>query len=102
MEGDSPAVVKCARCGQEVANGTVYCPHCCGAQGRQAAIIRGAFRGALFGLLVGAVIAGCWSVFLGADRASWGRALAVVVTCLATGMMWGMIRQGHRSPITRK
>lgn len=96
MEDGFPAVVKCARCGREVANGTVYCPHCCGAQGRQAALTRGALRGGLLGLLVGVLIAACWSAVLGPDRATWGRALAVVVTCFATGLMWGMIRQDRR------
>ena len=57
--------------------------------------MRGALIGGLLGLLVGSLIAGLWSVILGPERATWGRAFAVVVTCLTTGLMWGMIRRGR-------
>jgi hypothetical protein len=56
-------------------------------------MLRGAMIGALLGLLVGCVVAGVWSAILGTDRATWGRAFGVVVACMTTGLMWGMIRQ---------
>lgn len=58
--------------------------------------MRGALIGGLLGLLAGCVIAGLWTVILGPDRATWGRAFGVLVTCFTTGLMWGMIRQGRQ------
>jgi hypothetical protein len=88
-----PPFVSCPGCGRDVPNGSIYCPHCCGDQGRTAAIIRGAVIGGVLGLLAGGLIAGLWSVVLGPERATWGRAFGVVVACATTGLMWGMIRQ---------
>ncbi len=96
MDHGIPSVVACPGCGRDVPNGSIYCPHCCGSAGRQAAITRGALLGGLFGLLIGALIAGLWSALLGPERATWGRAFGVVVTCMTTGLMWGMIRQRGR------
>jgi hypothetical protein len=57
--------------------------------------MRSALIGGLLGLVVGGLLAGLWSIILGTDRATWGRAFGVVVTCLTTGLMWGMIRRGR-------
>ena len=96
MADDYPKQVNCPGCGQSIANGSIYCPHCCGEAGRYAALLRGALFGGAIGLLVGAVIAALWSYYLGPERATLGRAFAVLVACATTGLMWGMIRRrGH-------
>jgi len=96
MTGRAPRFVVCPGCGRDVPNGSIYCPHCCGESGRQAALLRAALKGSLFGLLAGCVLAGAWTLVIGVDRASWGRALAVVLACLVTGLILGMAR--HRRP----
>lgn len=93
MDDGAPPVVACLGCRREVPNGSIYCPYCCGEGGRQSAIMRGALIGGLFGLLVGAAISVGWTAAIGLDRATWGRAFGVVVTCVTTGLMWGMLRQ---------
>ena len=96
MSGRPPRFVVCPGCGREVPNGSIYCPHCCGESGRQAALSRAALKGALLGVLAGCLLAGAWTLVIGLDRATWGRALAVVLAGLATGLVLGMAR--HRRP----
>ena len=57
---------------------------------------RAALKGALLGVLAGCLLAGAWTLVIGLDRATWGRALAVVLAGLATGLVLGMAR--HRRP----
>jgi len=96
MDDGFPPTVTCSGCGREVPNGVIYCPHCCGADGRQAAIVRGALLGAAFGALVGCLLAGLWYLLLGFERATWGRSFGVLVACATTGALWGMLRRGRR------
>jgi hypothetical protein len=58
--------------------------------------MRAALKGALFGLLAGGLLAGAWTLAIGLDRATWGRALAVVLAGLTTGLILAMAR--HRRP----
>ena len=94
MAGLAPRFVVCPRCGRDVPNGSIYCPYCCGESGRQAALLRAALKGALLGLLAGCLLAGVWTAVIGLDRATWGRALAVVLAGLTTGLILAMAR--HR------
>ena len=89
---DVPKVVVCPGCERDVPNGAIYCPYCCGKDGRSGALKRGAFIGGVCGLMVGGVLAAIWFSVVGPERATWGVTLAVVVACLTTGMLWGMLR----------
>ena len=93
MTDDVPKLVVCPGCERAVPNGAIYCPHCCGQDGRDGALKRGAFIGGLGGLMVGGVVAAIWSSVVGPERATWGVTFAVVVAGVATGMIWGMLRQ---------
>jgi len=88
-----PKVVVCPGCEREVPSGAVYCPYCCGRDGRGGARRRGAFIGAIGGLMIGGVAAAIWSSIVGPERATWGVTFAVVLAWMASGMVWGMLRQ---------
>ncbi|MDA0190381.1 MAG: hypothetical protein OSW77_08655 [Proteobacteria bacterium] len=88
-----PATVTCDNCGGAVPNGAIYCPHCCGADGRDGAVLRGAFVGAVIGTMAGGLLAALWYSLVGPERGSWGMVLGVTVGCATTGLMLGMIRQ---------
>ena len=96
MSEHAPRFVVCPGCGRDVPNGSIYCPYCCGESGRRAALMRAAFKGALFGAFVGCLVAVAWTLAIGLDRATWGRAFAVVVAVLTTGLILAMVR--HRRP----
>lgn len=96
MSGQALRFVVCPGCGRDVPNGSIYCPYCCGESGRQSALLRAALKGALLGLLAGCLLAGAWTLVIGFDRATWGRALAVVLAGLTTGLVLAMAR--HRRP----
>lgn len=95
-QGSDDAVAKvvvCPGCERAVPDGAIYCPHCCGADGRDGALRRGAFVGGVCGMLAGGVIVALWSAIVGADRATWSVTFGAVVACVAIGMLWGMLRQ---------
>ena len=96
---DTPVakVVVCPGCERDVPNGAIYCPYCCGKDGRSGALKRGAFIGGVCGLMVGGVLAAIWSSVVGPERATWGVTFGVAVAGMATGMIWGMLRQ-RRQP----
>ena len=96
MSEHAPRFVVCPGCGRDVPNGSIYCPYCCSESGRQSALLRAALKGALFGAFVGCLLAVAWTLAIGLDRATWGRAFAVVVAVLTTGLILAMVR--HRRP----
>ena len=96
MSEHAPRFVVCPGCGRDVPNGSIYCPYCCGESGRQSALLRAALKGAVLGALAGCLLAGAWTLAIGLDRATWGRALAVVLAGLTTGLILAMAR--HRRP----
>ena len=59
-------------------------------------ILQAARKGALFGAFVGCLLAVAWTLAIGLDRATWGRAFAVVLAGLTTGLILAMAR--HRRP----
>lgn len=96
MDDPYPRLVICPGCKAAIPNGSIYCPNCCGEAGRSSALARGAIWGGLAGLLVGVLVALAWSSYLGPERATWGRAFAVLVASATTGLMWGMVRRRRR------
>ena len=89
----SAQTITCGNCEREVANGSIYCPHCCGDDGREGAIKRGGFVGGVIGLMAGAVIAAFWFSFVGPERGTWGMVFGITMTGVVSGLMLGMIRQ---------
>jgi hypothetical protein len=85
--------VVCQSCEQAVPNGAIYCPYCCGEDGREGAIKRGAFVGGVIGLMVGGVVAAIWSSIVGPERGTWGMVFGVTIGFVVTGLMLGMIRK---------
>jgi len=85
----------CPRCGRPVADGAVYCPHCCGAprlRGNTRHIMRAGLRGGAFGLFLGALCAVVLLWFWGDVRGTRGIAFGCVVTFFATGLLLGLTR----------
>lgn len=91
MAGDVREVMVCPSCEQEVPKGSLYCPYCCGADGRRGATKRGAFVGGVFGLLAGGLLTAVWSSVVGPEEATWGPVLSITLAATAAGMVVGAI-----------
>lgn len=85
--------ITCESCEREVPNGSIYCPHCCGDDGREGAIKRGGFVGGMLGLMAGGVAAAVWSSIVGPERGTWGMVFGITMGSVVTGALLGMIRQ---------
>jgi len=93
---DEPAPKVCPGCEREVPCGAAYCPYCCGQDGRGGARRRGAFIGAIGGLMVGGVAAAIWSSLVGPENVTWGLTFGVVLAGMAIGILCGVLRQRGR------
>jgi hypothetical protein len=83
-------MIFCRSCEQLVPGGSLYCPHCCGEDGRRGAFRRGAFIGGVFGLLAGGLSAAVWSSIVGPEQATGELVLAITLACAAMGHRpWG-------------
>ncbi len=85
------AMILCRSCERLVPAGSLYCPHCCGEDGRRGAIKRGAFIGGVFGLLVGGLAAAVWSSVVGAEYASGEPVVAINLACASIGIVLGAL-----------
>ncbi len=85
--------VICDGCEREVPNGSIYCPHCCGEDGRLGAVKRGGFIGGVMGMMAGGLIAAFWFSIVGPERGTWGMVLGITLGCATTGLILGMVRQ---------
>ena len=96
---DEPVVqhVVCPSCERELPKGSLHCPYCCGDDGDQGALMRGAYIGAIVGLMVGGIVAAVYSSLVGTDNATWGFSMGVVVACVTTGLIWGVLHQRGKS-----
>jgi hypothetical protein len=89
--GESPpAMLACPNCAQLVAVGSPYCPHCCGADGRRGALVRGGLLGWIFGFLTGGLASAAWSSFVGPEQTTWTPVLMTTFGCAAAGIVIGM------------
>lgn len=93
MDEPVAQLVVCPACERELPKGSLHCPYCCGDDGHQGALMRGAYIGAIVGLMVGGVAAAVWSTLVGPERATWGLTLGMVVACVTTGSIWGILHQ---------
>jgi hypothetical protein len=89
-EGESPMIF-CRSCEQLVPAGSLYCPHCCGEDGRRGAIKRGAFIGGVFGLLAGGLAAAVWSTIVGPEQATGELVATITLAFAAIGVVSGAI-----------
>jgi hypothetical protein len=81
----------CPGCEQLLAVESLYCPHCCGEDGRRGATARGAMFGWLFGFLAGGLASAAWSSFVGPEQAGWMPVLSATLGGGVVGMIVGMI-----------
>ncbi len=88
----APEMIFCRSCEQFVPGGSLYCPHCCGEDGRRGAIRRGAFIGGVFGLLTGGLSAAVLSSVVGPEQATGESVLVLTLACAAMGIVLGAIR----------
>lgn len=95
--GNTPQkALVCPGCAREVPHGSLYCPYCCGEDGREGALRRGGFIGGIFGLMAGGLAASVWFAIIGPERADWNVTLAMVFGGVITGLVLGMIHQRKR------
>jgi len=85
--------MKCSKCGLEVPEDAIYCPHCTG--GRKTTdhdVIRGGIRGGAIGLFLGALPM-VWLLYhFGAERGIKAIAFAVPVATFTTGLIIGLVK----------
>jgi hypothetical protein len=93
---DGPEMIICRSCEQSVPSGSLYCPYCCGADGRRGATKRGAFVGGVFGLLAGGLASAAWSSVVGAEHAGWGVVGSITLGGVTIGIVLGAILN-HRA-----
>ncbi|WP_300453355.1 hypothetical protein [Accumulibacter sp.] len=86
----------CPSCERQVAAGSLYCPYCCGEDGRRGATKRGAFVGGVFGLLAGGLLTALWSSVVGPEKATWGVVFAITIGGGVFGMVVGAISNRWR------
>lgn len=94
-DGD-PAMIVCPSCEQLVPQGSSYCPHCCGEDGRRGAIGRGAMFGWLFGFLVGGLASAAWSSVVGTEQTTWTPVLTMTFGCALAGVVIGILLNWRR------
>ena len=85
--------MKCGKCGQEVPEDAIYCPHCVGdGKTTDRQLINGGIKGALVGLFLG-LLPMVWLLFhFGAERGIKAIAFAVPVATLTTGLIIGLVK----------
>jgi hypothetical protein len=87
----SSETMVCPSCERLLPVGSLYCPHCCGHDGRRGAIGRGAMFGWVFGFLAGGLASAAWSSFVGPEQAGWTEVLTTTFSCAIVGMVVGMV-----------
>ncbi|HPP47137.1 MAG TPA: hypothetical protein PLF25_06500 [Accumulibacter sp.] len=83
--------IACPSCERKLPGSVLYCPYCCGDDGRSGALARGAFIGGIFGLLAGGLATVLWSNIVGQTQATWGPVLAITLGGGGAGMLIGVI-----------
>ncbi len=88
--------IVCPSCERELPGNALYCPYCCGDDGRSGALARGAFIGGIFGLLAGGLATALWSSIVGQTQATWGPVLAITLGGGGAGMLIGAMLNRKR------
>ena len=94
----------CPSCEQSVPGDALYCPYCCGDDGRLGAAKRGAFIGGIFGVILGWLVAWGIKQFAGiAASVSLTSVLLAFCVSAAIGIIFGYYpakRAAALNPIT--
>jgi hypothetical protein len=85
--------MKCSKCGQEVPEDAIYCPHCTGSrQTTDRQVIQGGIKGGLIGLFLG-LLPTVWLLSeFGAERGIKAIAFIVPATTFTTGLIIGLVK----------
>ena len=85
--------MQCTKCGQEVTEDAIYCPHCTGERritDRQ--VINGGLKGGTIGLAIGLVLVTVLLSFHDLERGIKAIALTVPIGTFTTGLILGLVR----------
>lgn len=85
--------MQCAKCGQQVPEDAIYCPHCTGdRKTTDREVIRGGVIGGLKGLFLGLLPAIFLLMHYGAERGIKAIAFVVPMTTFTTGLIIGLVK----------
>ncbi len=85
--------MQCAKCGQDVPDDAVYCPHCvakCRVTDRE--VINGGLKGGAVGLALGLVLVSVLLGYYDLERGIKAIVLAVPIGTFTTGLVIGLVR----------
>ena len=85
--------MQCTKCGQEVPEDVIYCPHCIGERkitDRQ--VINGGLKGGALGLAFGLLVVSVMLGFYELERGIKAIALTVPIGTFTTGLIIGLVR----------
>ncbi len=85
--------MNCAKCGQDVPENVVYCPHCTGERkATEAQVINGGVKGGAIGLALGLVLVTVLLVNYDLERGIKAIVLALPLGTFTTGLILGLVR----------
>ena len=85
--------MQCAKCGQEVPAGAIYCPHCTGdGKTTDSEVIRRGIKWGLIGLLLGLLPALLLLYIYGAERGIKAIAFTLPIGTFTTGLIIGLVK----------
>lgn len=85
--------MKCTKCGQDVPEDAIYCPHCTGTRKTtDREVIRGGIIGGLKGLFLGLLPMIVLLMEFGAERGIKAIALTVPIATFTTGLIIGLVK----------
>lgn len=85
--------MKCARCGQEVSEDAIYCPHCtAGRATTQRDVVHGGLKGGAVGLVLGLALVTVLLLFFDLERGIKAIVLTVPIATFTTGLIIGLVK----------
>ncbi len=85
--------MQCAKCGQDVPDDAIYCPHCAGSgQTSQRDVINGGLKGAAIGLAIGLLLVTVLLAFYDLERGIKAIVLALPIATFTTGLILGLVK----------
>lgn len=85
--------MQCAKCGREVPEDAIYCPHCTGERKTtDREVIAGGLKGGALGLAVGLALVGLLLAFYDLERGIKAIVLTVPLGTFTTGLIIGLVK----------